>query len=252
MRTTFSAVALSAAVLAPLVSAHGHVSGVQVAGDWTPGADPVWFYLPANQQAKTAGWKALNQDNGFVSPDAFGGNDIACHKSATPGADYIEANPGETLTFYWNTWPESHKGPIINYLAPCNGDCTTASASSLRFTKIQQAGLITPGGTGTWVTDQLISKNFTATLTLPSKLKAGNYVLRHEIIALHGGQSDNGAQAYPQCLNLKVGGSGSVSLPSGTAGNALYKRSEPGIIFNLYTNPTSYTFPGPALWTGAN
>jgi cellulase len=78
------------------------------------------------------------------------------------------------------------------------GDCTTLTPGSLRWSKISQAGLITPGGTGTWVTDNLIKTNFTSTTTIPKNLKAGNYVIRHEIIALHGGQSDNGAQLYPQ------------------------------------------------------
>lgn len=77
-------------------------------------------------------------------------------------------------------------------------------------------------------------------------------MIRHEIIALHGAQSDNGAQNYPQCLNIKVGGSGTVSVPTGTAGTSLYKRTDPGILFNLYTTFTSYTIPGPAVWTGAN
>ena len=89
-------------------------------------------------------------------------------------------------------------------------------------------------------------------MTMPSNLKAGNYVLRHEIIALHGGTSDNGAQAYPQCLNFKIGGSGSVAPPAGTAGTALYKRDDAGILFDIYNNVGDYPIPGPALWTGAN
>lgn len=87
---------------------------------------------------------------------------------------------------------------------------------------------------------------------LPAKLAPGNYVIRHEIIALHGGQNDNGAQLYPQCLNFKVGGSGNVAPSGGVPGTSLYKRDEAGIRFNVYTNPTSYPFPGPQLWTAAN
>jgi cellulase len=56
--------------------------------------------------------------------------------------------------------------------------------------------LITPGGT--WVTDELIKNNFTSSTTIPRNLKAGNYVIRHEIIALHSAGNDNGAQFYPQ------------------------------------------------------
>lgn len=89
-------------------------------------------------------------------------------------------------------------------------------------------------------------------MTIPRNLKAGNYVIRHEIIALHSAGIDNGAQNYPQCLTLKVGGSGSVAPSGGTVGTALYNRADAGIRFNLYTTYTSYPYPGPALWTAAN
>ncbi|KXJ85854.1 glycoside hydrolase, partial [Microdochium bolleyi] len=199
----------------------------------------------------TAGWKALNQDNGFVEPSAFGTADIACHKSAKTNTKSISANPGDTLTIYWNTWPESHKGPVYNYLAPVS-NFASASPGSLGWTKISQAGYISGSNPGNWATDTLIASNFSSTVKIPSRLKAGNYVLRHEIIGLHAAGSDNGAQAYPQCLNLVVGGSGSVALPSGTPGSSLYKRNDAGILFSLYGSFNSYPYPGPAVFTGAN
>ncbi|KAF2749601.1 lytic polysaccharide monooxygenase [Sporormia fimetaria CBS 119925] len=247
MRSTTVLIALTSS-LVPAVSAHGHVRGVTVNGKWTPGADPVWYYNP-NGVAPNAGWKSLNQDNGFVEPSAMASADVNCHKSATPGQTYIDVNAGQEVKFYWNTWPDSHKGPIINYIAPCDGDCTTKSAQSLRWTKISQGAIVSGN---TWVTDQMLTNNFTSTTTIPRNLKAGNYVIRHEIIALHGAQNVNGAQLYPQCLNLRVGGSGSVAPSGGVPGTSLYRNNEPGIIFNLYTGQTSYTFPGPAVWTGAN
>ena len=112
--------------------------------------------------------------------------------------------------------------------------------------------MIRPGGQGHWITDELMESNFTATTTLPKNIKAGNYVLRHEIIALHGARDDNGAQSYPQCVNVKIGGNGKIAPRAGIAGTALYSRTEPGMKFDLYANPTSYPFPGPSLWTEAN
>jgi lytic cellulose monooxygenase (C1-hydroxylating) len=94
--------------------------------------------------------------------------------------------------------------------------------------------------------------NFTTSFTVPSKLRAGNYVLRHEIIALHGAQNDNGAQLYPQCINLKVSGSGTVAPSGGVPGTSLYSKNDPGIKYNLYTGQTTYPIPGPSLWTAAN
>ncbi|KAI0405183.1 lytic polysaccharide monooxygenase [Xylaria palmicola] len=248
---SFSTIAAYSLPLIGLASAHGYVSGVKVnQGSMIDGANPNWYYQPQGSVPETAGWQALNQDNGFVSPDAFGTADIACHKSAKPGQKYIAANAGDTLTLYWNTWPDTHKGPVINYLAKCSGECTSASAGSLSFTKISQGGLISGSNPGTWVTDTLIAQDFSADVKIPAGLAPGNYVLRHEIIALHSAGSANGAQAYPQCLNIKVGGSGSKALPAGTAGTSLYKSTDPGILFSLYGAFSSYTIPGPAVWSG--
>ncbi len=77
----------------------------------------------------------------------------------------------------------------------------TASAGSLRFSKISQAAIVS--GT-TWVTDELIANNFTSSTTIPKGLKAGDYVVRHEIIALHGAGSDNGAQVSYLNIPLKI------------------------------------------------
>jgi lytic cellulose monooxygenase (C1-hydroxylating) len=126
---------------------------------------------------------------------------------------------------------------------------TGETAANLRWSKFAQKSIVSGQ---TWVTDSLIQNNFTTTTTIPRNLAAGNYVLRHEIIALHGAGNDNGAQNYPQCLNLRVTGSGTVRPTNGVAGTSLYTRSQPGIIFNLYTSYTSYPYPGPALWTAAN
>lgn len=71
-------------------------------------------------------------------------------------------------------------------------------------------------------------------------------MLRHEMIALHEGAQANGAQMYPQCINIEVTGSGS-KLPGGVAGTALYSASEKGIKFDIYKPNDEYPIPGPAL-----
>lgn len=209
------------AVLLDTASAHGFVKGVNVKGTFTNGSDPVWYYSSKDSRPQTAGWDALNQDIGFVEPASAGTADVNCHKSATAGRLYANVNAGDTIEFEWFTWPDSHKGPIINYIAPCNGraptwtstactftnhffttgDCTTLTPSALRWSKISQSAIVSPG---TWVTDTLIENNFKVSTVLPAKLAPGNYVIRHEIIALHGGQNVNGAQLYPQCKNLHL------------------------------------------------
>ena len=109
------------ATLLDAVSAHGFVSGVITNGTWTKGSDPAWYYSSVVSRSQTAGWDSLNQDYGFIEPASFNTDNIACHKNATAAKLYANVVAGSQLTFYWNTWPESHKGPIIKYIAPCNG-----------------------------------------------------------------------------------------------------------------------------------
>ncbi|KAI0477785.1 lytic polysaccharide monooxygenase [Xylariaceae sp. FL0804] len=251
MPSALFSVAASLALLPLLASAHGYIAGVTVNdGAWVEGCNPNWYYQPAGTAAVTPGWQALNQDNGFVAPDAYGTSDIACHKSATPGQAYVSADAGDTLTLFWNTWPDTHHGPVLNYLAQCSGECTSATAAGLSFSKISEGGLISGSDPGTWTTDTLIANNFSSTVTIPAGLEPGNYVLRHEIIALHAAMSEDGAQNYPQCLNIQVGSGGSTALPAGEPATDFYTETDPGILFNLYTSFSSYDIPGPAVWSG--
>jgi cellulase len=86
--------------------------------------------------------------------------------------------------------------------------------------------------------------------TIPATLKAGNYVLRHELIALHGAWN-NDAQFYPQCINLNITGPGQAVLTGGVSGIKLYQSRDPGLVFDLYSKKVeSYPFPGPEIWRG--
>jgi len=60
-----------------------------------------------------------------------------------------------------------------------------------------------------------LHNDFKWTFQVPYDLKAGEYVLRHEILALHGGWDTNGAQVYPQCINLGVTGRGNTEIKGG-------------------------------------
>lgn len=52
----------------------------------------------------------------------------------------------------------------------------------------------------------MVAAGFSWQTAVQSEMAAGNYVLRHETIALHSAGQEGGAQAYPQCVNLKVTG----------------------------------------------
>jgi cellulase len=74
------------------------------------------------------------------------------------------------------------------------------------------------------------------------------YVLRHEIIALHGASAVDGAQNYPQCVNLNVTGGGTREVTGGKSATQFYGREDKGVVFNVYGGATTYPFPGPELW----
>ncbi|KAF2865003.1 endoglucanase IV precursor [Massariosphaeria phaeospora] len=229
-----------------LIAAHGHVSGIVADGKWYTGWNAAMRYQ--NPVPVTAAWQVDNLDNGFVTPSGFQGADIVCHKSSKNGGAYVPVKAGSKVTFQWDAWPVSHKGPIIDYIAPCPGnDCTTASATSLLFTKFAEGAWKSGSDPGNWVTDDFVKNNISWTTTIPSDLAPGNYVVRHEIIALHAAGQTNGAQSYPQCINFKVEGEGKTVLSGGVKATAFYKAADPGILFNLYSKFSGYTIPGPAL-----
>ena len=166
--STAGIAALAAALSAiPQVSAHGYISGVVSAGKYYENTSPNWVY--STEKADTPGWYAYDQDNGFVAPDSYTNDNITCHKGATPGTSSITVAAGSTIGLQWNTWPDSHHGPILNYLAPVSGSFSSIDSSKLQWFAAQDGGLIddsTPPGT--WATDQLISNSFTGNFKVPS------------------------------------------------------------------------------------
>ncbi|KAL0259172.1 hypothetical protein SLS55_006677 [Diplodia seriata] len=236
--------------LAATAAAHGTVSGIVIDGNYTQNYNPSMQYTtPA---PVVIGWATPDDlDNGFVAPSAYADADIICHKGATNAKTSAAVKAGEDITIEWTTWPDSHKGPVISYLANCGDDCTTVDKTTLEFVKIDAGGLDVDSQT--WAATDMIANNNSWVTTIPSSIAAGNYVLRHEIIALHGAGSTDGAQNYPQCMNLIVSGDGTDDLTTGgTKGTALYKEDDPGILLNIYQTLSTYVIPGPTLYSGAS
>ncbi|KAJ8107612.1 hypothetical protein OPT61_g8744 [Boeremia exigua] len=233
--------------VAASVNAHGHLSDLKVDGTEYEAYDPSFqFQNPAPEVIQWGCADCL--DNGFVDPSMYGDVDkIACHKSAVTGAKVAKVAAGGTVDLTWNTWPESHVGPVIDYMAKVD-DATTAKAADLQFFKIDEAGY----EGGEWAATKLINNDLTWSVTVPSSIAPGQYVLRHEIIALHSAGQPNGAQNYPMCINLEVTGSG-TETPAGVTADKLYTATDPGISVNIYGGDLSgYKIPGPALFSGAS
>jgi cellulase len=165
---------------------------------------------------------------------------------------------------WWNPgpWPTSHKGPVLSYLAPCNGPCSAVDATSLKFVKIAEKGWIDDSiEEGYWAADQLLEDDSSWNITVPMELKAGEYVLRTEIIALHqahlavgnGTKSPVGAEFYPQCISLSVEGNGARSVEGGVDARRFYRGDDKGIAYRTLHETrehADYVIPGPKIWEG--
>jgi len=231
-------------------AAHGTVTSIVANGIFYEGYNPSYQYItPA---PITVGWTIpTDLGNTFIPPTSYGSSDIICHLAAGNAQIAAPVTAGESVEVLWTPWPTSHKGPVLDYLANCNGPCETVDKTTLEWFRIDAVGLIDKSETnGYWATDQLIANNNSWTVVIPPTIAPGNYVLRHEIIALHSAGSANGAQNYPQCVNLAISSSGTAK-PAGTLATTFYSATDPGILFDLYGTFTSYTIPGPATYSGA-
>lgn len=242
---------IAALACAASVSAHGYIEKIVADGQSHVGYNP--SNAPWQEDQGSVAWTYWATDLGFVSANELQSNDISCHLGATSAKKSAAVTAGSDIELKWNTWPQSHHGPVINYLADCGGDCANADKNSLKWFKIQEKGQIElgsgGGSPGFWADDELFENNLSMSVKIPSDIKPGNYVLRHEIIALHEGLEQGGAQFYPQCINLKISGGGTKS-PEGTVATELYQSNDPGVLYNIYNDekhPT-YTIPGPKLY----
>ncbi|KAJ5902119.1 hypothetical protein N7495_002647 [Penicillium taxi] len=235
---------------AALVAGHGYVTGAVVDGTYYTGYLINEFPYETSPPEVIA-WSEDETDLGYIDGTGYSSANIICHKDAKAAALEAPVKAGGSVELQWSTWPSSHHGPVITYLANCNGNCSSVDKTTLEFFKIDEGGLINDDTVpGEWASDKLIANNNSYTVTIPSSIESGSYVLRHEIIALHSAENKDGAQNYPQCIDLEVTGGGD-DKPTGTLGTELYKDTDPGILVNIYSSLSTYSIPGPALYTGA-
>ncbi|KAI1386966.1 lytic polysaccharide monooxygenase [Hypoxylon trugodes] len=163
-------------------------------------------------------------------------------------------------------WVHS-QGPMLVYMADCQGPCDQWDGTGKRWFKIWEAGYEPKGwpysyhyGTDMpisakdrWWQDYAIEGGYASfNATIPATLKPGYYLIRHEVINLEASM-----QFYPECAQLEVTGDGKdfpsddylVSFPGA------YSPDDPGlkVAGELY-NPKighsiyNYTIPGPKVW----
>jgi hypothetical protein len=206
--------------------------------------------LVANGQM-TADWEYVRkttnyQSNGPVTD--VNSQQFRCYELApgTAAKTYTVA-AGSTVGFKAGS-SVSHPGVLQFYMAKVPSGKTAANwdgSGAVWFKTFSQGPNISPSGL-TWPSQGAAQ----VTTQIPSCIPAGDYLLRVEHIALHSASAAGGAQSYISCAQLTVTGGGSKS-PSGlVAFPGAYKATDPGLMINIYYPvPTSYTAPGPAVFT---
>ncbi|KAF8648427.1 hypothetical protein AX16_006290 [Volvariella volvacea WC 439] len=237
------------AALAAFVSgalAHGGVTSYVIGGTTYPGWQP--YNSPSGQSSIGRPYSSYDPIYS-VSASTF-----SCNNNGQASAGQLSATvaAGSQITAKWSQWTHA-QGPVSVWMARCNGSCTSTNSNSLSWFKIAETGLISGNlPNGQWGTGQVMN-TLSYTATIPASLAAGEYLIRHELLALH---QANTPQFYPECAQLIVTGGGGKTPPS----NYLvrfpggYSASDPSININIYTaeasNTYTYKVPGPAVWNG--
>ncbi|EAU86984.1 glycosyl hydrolase family 61 [Coprinopsis cinerea okayama7 len=240
--STILAALLSAFLLAPAsVSAHGVVTEVRINGQPFRGPEP-------NQGFRAPGNSIVRQVLDTSPVQGANNPDLACGRSSTLANQIADVNAGDEVQFAWSAgWPH-RVGPILTYMASC-GDvpCDQFDASGARWFKIGQQGK--KPDSGEWFQAD-IANGAPGRAQIPPNLAPGNYIIRHELIALHIGMTRGGAEFYPSCSQLRVHGGGNgrpaehelVTFPGG------YSDDHPGIFVpGIFEPGFQYNFPGPEI-----
>ncbi|KAJ1901377.1 hypothetical protein LPJ66_000838 [Kickxella alabastrina] len=247
MKTTFtfsSALALFAG-LASVANAHTYLSKLNIAGTQYDEGVCIRPY-PSNRNFPvkdpsssdmTCGVGGLSSTAAKTCPVAAGSKITVewHHDNASDSDDVIDI---------------THMGPCLVYMAPLSSN----GKGDVWF-KVFEDGY--DASSNQWCVNKIRANHGKLDITIPSDIKAGDYLLRTEVIALHESDTDyasnsaRGSQYYPNCAQVSVTGSG-AAVPVGHAIPGIYKTNSPGIIFDLYSSYNSYPIPGPAVYVAGS
>ncbi|KAG8954203.1 Esterase/lipase/thioesterase [Tulasnella sp. 424] len=250
---------LGALAAATQVAAHGYVASALIGGTnytgYLPYTDP-YYSPPPERIIRAIPGNGPVTDMSLIDIQCNGWSDGGVIGSSPAPLYATPAPAGSTVTLQWTDWPDTHMYPIITYMAKVPSGSSVTSwlpGTSAVWFKIDEAGLDL--STNTWAAIKLIADGNRYSFTIPASLAPGQYIIRHEIIALHSSYTYPGAQSYPSCIQIEVTGSGSVT-PSGSnlvAFPGAYDGTTPGLVWPLW-NPNNlqsgvaYPIPGPSLY----
>lgn len=141
-----------------------------------------------------------------------------------------------------------HPGPLQFYIAkvPAGQTVESFKGEGNVWAKIYAEQATSSGGQLSWGS---LNKG-SVSVTIPKNTPSGDYLLRIEHIALHQASNTGGAQFYIACAQIRVTGGGNGTPGPLVAFPGAYKATDPGIKVNIYSGASSYSPPGPPVWTG--
>ncbi|RPA86920.1 hypothetical protein BJ508DRAFT_122039 [Ascobolus immersus RN42] len=168
--------------------------------------------------------------------------DMRCNVNGLSGVgvDVCSVKAGDELTVLWDT--SSHPGPIQHFLYGPVANAATADGAGPLWTKIDVLNV----KDGKMANVIMMENGGKYTFKLPQNLASGDYLLRSEMLALHGAQEIGGGQFYMGCAQIRVSGPGGNCSPKFSL-PGIYKADQPEIyIPNNYNgfNTLTYTAPG--------
>ncbi|KAF3768607.1 family 61 glycoside hydrolase [Cryphonectria parasitica EP155] len=237
MRLDILASILSAA---SLVVAHGAVTSYEIGGTTYPGYTG---YSPSTSPPTIERqWPDYNPILSVSDPM------MTCN-GGTSAALNATVAPGENVTAIWAQWTHQ-QGPVMVWMYDCGSDFSSCDGKSQKWFKIDQMGMTAPPLTGTSWGTAIVAATLKWTSTIPTNLAPGNYLIRHELLAIH---QANTPQFYPECAQLVVTGSGTAAAPSSFLYSipAYASATDPGIDIDIYTSTaTTYTIPAGDVYSG--
>ncbi|KAK3366219.1 glycoside hydrolase family 61 protein [Lasiosphaeria ovina] len=187
-------------------------------------------------------------------------NSLACNGApnpTSPTSKVITVQAGSNVTAIWrymigttgsapnDVMDITHKGPTLAYLKKVS-DATADAGPGGGWFKIQQDGL---ASNGVWGTERVVTGQGRHDIRIPACIAPGQYLLRAEMIALHGAGNYPGAQFYMECAQINVVGGTGTKTPATVSFPGAYSGTDPGVKISIYWPPlTSYTIPGPSVF----
>ncbi|KAJ1299429.1 hypothetical protein OPQ81_004947 [Rhizoctonia solani] len=244
----FSSVLSVLALTVSSVNAHGYIKTLVADGKTYKGpvAGGAKIASPIRQISTTSPYKDVN------------GPGMTCGRDAKPASQIATVTAGSTIQMTWedhpgDTWNHD-LGPLMTYMTkvPDGQTADKFNPSNAQWFKVAQAGI---GSNGKWAQAALMS-GAAHSLTIPKNIPSGQYIMRHEIIALHLADKRGGVEFYGGCIQFNVkGGTGSANFLNGVQTAKFpggYSLDDKGIHVNVFNKGFKYTFPGPALFTGGS